>query len=77
MATPAACQYKNAYFDFDKRQFEDFTCHEPSHPGSKFCIFHDINYLKDDNCEKNEEVARKFEDKLSNHPRGVAFKFIG
>jgi hypothetical protein len=33
---------------------------------NKFCIFHDVNYLKGDNYEKHkEEVAKRFEGKYT------------
>lgn len=55
------CQYKDEPYDF--------RCDEPARDtGSKFCIFHDINYVKDDNYDKHkEEVARRFEKKLSEY----------
>ena len=66
------CHYKSPNYNF--------TCDVPTKDtGSKFCIFHDISYLKGDNYEKNkQEVAGRFEKKLSeyssNHGR---LEFIG
>jgi hypothetical protein len=59
LANPEKCQYKNESYDF--------TCDElTTETGSKFCIFHDVNYLKDDNYEKHkEEVANRFKRKLA------------
>jgi hypothetical protein len=46
LATSEAYEYKNYY---------DFICDEPTRDTSnKFCIFHDINFLKDDNYEKHK-----------------------
>src|ERR1051326_5661010 len=48
------------------------------HVGSKFCIFHDVNYLKGDNYEKNkQQVADEFKKELSKRPKGTPLKFIG
>lgn len=43
------------------------------------CIFHDINYLKGDNYEKNkEEVANRFYRKLSKYSfNNMPLKFVG
>jgi Pentapeptide repeats (9 copies) len=72
LATSPACQYKN--------QFYNFTCDEPTRDtSSKLCIFHDINYLKDDNYEKHkEEVSKRFAEKLSEYSSNhTPLEFIG
>ena len=72
MAPSEKCQYKDESYDF--------TCDEPPIcQGSKFCIFHDINYLKGDNYEKNkEEVAKRFEEKLGEYSSNHSpLRFIG
>jgi uncharacterized protein YjbI with pentapeptide repeats len=72
LATSATCQYKNERYDF--------TCDELARDaGSKFCIFHDINYLKGDNYDKHkEEVAKRFEEKLSEYScKHMPLFFIG
>src|SRR5919199_2600628 len=66
------CQYINKDYDVD--------CDElPIDAGSKFCIFHDINYLKGNNYDKHkEEVAKRFEKKLSKYSSNhIPLKFIG
>ena len=72
LAPSEECQYKDENYDF--------TCDEPTiYPGSKFCIFHDINYLKGDNYEKHkEEVAKRFQEKLSEYSsKHMPLKFPG
>jgi uncharacterized protein YjbI with pentapeptide repeats len=70
MSAIRTCHYKNEIYGF--------TCDEPlGYTGSNLCIFHDINYLKGDNYDK-EKVVGRFEEKLleytSNHR---PLKFIG
>jgi hypothetical protein len=47
----------------------DFKCLELVHGREMTrCMFHDINYLEDDNYEKNKEkVGKRFKRKLSNY----------
>jgi hypothetical protein len=74
------CQYKNKYYEYGEIEQYDFTCDEPPRDtDSKFCIFHDINYLKGHNYEKHKkEVAKRLEEKLSEYSSKVMpFKFIG
>jgi hypothetical protein len=62
LSTISTCQYRNQFIP-------NFTCDEYStDTDSEFCIFHDKNYLKGDNYEKRkEEVAKRFDDKLSEY----------
>jgi hypothetical protein len=58
----------------------DFKCQELVHNRDVTrCIFHDINYLKGANYEKNkEEVANRFKIKLSKYlSNNIPFKFFG
>jgi Pentapeptide repeats (9 copies) len=74
LATSAACQYKKETYDFT------FTCDESTiDTGSKFCIFHDTNYLEYiDYEEHKEEVAKRFEKKLTEYSSDHSpLKFIG
>jgi hypothetical protein len=61
LAASAICQYKNERYDF--------ACDERTgDTGSKFCIFHDINYLKGDNYDKHKEaVVKRFKEKLAEY----------
>jgi hypothetical protein len=80
LESSATCQYKNRYYDFHENEECDFTCHEPTEDtDSKFCIFHDTNYLKDENYEKHKkEVSKKFAEKLSEYrSKNEPLKFIG
>ena len=66
----STCQYKNTK--------EYFTCEFAVHDGAKYCLFHDKDYLKGDNYEKNKKkVAQGFDKLYSNHPKGMPFRFIG
>ena len=79
-ATPAACQYNNQYYDHDKKQIDGFPCDVPKKDtDSEFCIFHDINYLKGDNYEKNKkEVVNRFKRKLSKYSsNNMPLRFFG
>jgi len=70
----STCDYK--YHD----GFIDFECPEIVHnSGLNRCIFHDVNYLKDHNYEKNrEEVYNRFKRKLSKYrSHNMPLKFIG
>ena len=54
LVTSTTCQYKKQYLKLGL--WHDFTCDIPTkYAHSEFCIFHDINYLKGDNYEKNKE----------------------
>ena len=58
----------------------DFKCLEPVHNReATCCMFHDINYLKEDNYEKNRgKVANRFEKKLSEYSsKRMPMKFMG
>jgi uncharacterized protein YjbI with pentapeptide repeats len=62
--------------------YADFKCEMPVHShGARQCIFHDINYLKGDNYDKNKEiVAKEFRQKLaeySSDEKHTFFKFVG
>jgi hypothetical protein len=72
LTTTVACLYENQRYGF--------LCDElPIDTDSNFCIFHDANYLKGENYEKNkEEVYKRFEKKLAEYSsNNMAFKFIG
>jgi uncharacterized protein YjbI with pentapeptide repeats len=70
------CKYRNCYNIDDNI----FKCLELVHNRDVIrCIFHDINYLKGDNYEKNkEEVANRFYRKLSKYSfNNMPLKFVG
>ena len=72
LASSEKCQYKNKSYNF--------TCDESTKDtDSEFCIFHDINYLKDDNYEKHKEkVANRFKGKLREYSSNdMPFNFTG
>jgi uncharacterized protein YjbI with pentapeptide repeats len=70
------CQYKSYYY-------ADFECDElPLDTGSKFCIFHDINYLKATHDSlyyyRKEQVVKRLKEKLSEYcSNHRPLKFIG
>jgi hypothetical protein len=71
LATSEKCQYKNETYEFRCDEHRRDT-------SSEFCIFHDINYLKDDNYKRHKEVAKKFKDKLAEYSSNHRpLKFIG
>ena len=70
------CQYKNEGYD-------DFTCDEPTiDTESKFCIFHNVNYLKATHDSLHhyhkEQVVKRLKMKLSEYSSNhKPLKFIG
>jgi hypothetical protein len=73
----STCNYE---YDYKYHDIPKFKCLELVHNRDVTrCIFHDINYLKGDNYEKNkEEVANRFNRKLSKYrSNNMPLKFIG
>jgi uncharacterized protein YjbI with pentapeptide repeats/uncharacterized protein YeeX (DUF496 family) len=77
----STCEYEYHSYPSDMNLHKPelyFKCKELAVDEGTRCIFHNINYLKGDNYEINKKkLVDKFEKKLSNHPKGVPFKFIG
>jgi hypothetical protein len=61
------CKFTTTYYNEETRNWIGFKCEEES-LGYGFCIFHDENYLQDQNNRKEHEqrVTKELMDKVSN-----------
>jgi hypothetical protein len=53
----AKCQFTNAkYYDYESESWIDYKCPDNEEtPGSGLCIFHDENYLKEEDKDNRKE----------------------